>query len=311
MNTIRTATAPGGGRRAAGGATPAPPPPSPRRRGLSRRGRKRAVTVLHRFLLVVALLYFIAPFLWMVVYSVFPAHDLQRENPRLDPGDLTLSSYRRLLGQSSFLKPMLTSAMVGLLTTLICLALGSIAAYGLARLRFRGKQVLLLAMMSTQAIPVIVLAVPLFIVIRTLGLFDTPAALIITYTAFILPLVVWMMVGFFEDIPVSLEKAARIDGCGRWQILWRIAAPLAAPGLAATGVFAFITAWSDFFLAKILTASNATTLPVRTASFQGLFANDYTSAATAGVITTLPVMLLALAAQRWIVRGLTEGAVKG
>jgi multiple sugar transport system permease protein len=310
VNTSRTATAPG----AAPDAAPAPPAPAPAsrtRRGLSRRAKKRAVTVLHRFLLVVALLYFVAPFLWMLVYSVFPAADLQRENPRLDAGDLTFSSYSRLLSQSSFLQPMLNSAVVGLLTTLICLALGSVAAYGLARLRFRGKQVLLLAMMSTQAIPVIVLAVPLFIVVRMLGLFDTPAALVITYTAFILPLVIWMMVGFFEDIPLSLEKAARIDGCNRWQILWRIAAPLAAPGLAATGVFAFITAWSDFFLAKILTASNATTLPVKTASFQGLFANDYTSAATAGVITTLPVMLLALAAQRWIVRGLTEGAVKG
>jgi ABC-type glycerol-3-phosphate transport system permease component len=283
----------------------------PARRGLSRRSRRRFVTVIHRFLLLVALVYFIAPFAWMVAYSVLPARDLQQRDPHLNLADVTLSSYTRLLSDSSFLKPMATSAVVGLLTTLICLALGSTAAYGLARFRFRGKQPLLLAMMATQAIPAIVLAVPLFIIMRTLGLFDTPLALIITYSAFILPLVIWMMVGFFEDIPASLEKAARIDGCNRWQILLRIAAPLAAPGLAATGIFAFITAWSDFFLAKILTASNATTLPVKTASFQGLFANDYSSASTAGVITCLPVLLLTLAAQRWIVRGLTEGAVKG
>jgi ABC-type glycerol-3-phosphate transport system permease component len=278
---------------------------------LSWRARRRFTTVVHRFLLVVSMIYFVAPFLWMIAYSVFPATDLQRRDPSFELADLTLSSYVRLLRDSTFLQPMGTSALVGLLTTLICLAIGSAAAYGIARFRFRGKQTLLLGLMATQAIPVIVLAVPLFIIMRTLGLFDTPVGLIITYTAFILPLVIWMMVGFFEDIPASLEKAARIDGCSRWQILVRIAAPLAAPGLAATGIFAFITAWSDFFLAKILTATEATTLPVKTASFQGLFAMDYTSAATAGVITSLPVLLLTLAAQRWIVRGLTEGAVKG
>lgn len=294
-----------GGKRTSG---PAPRAEQP---WLSPRARRRFTTVLHRFLLVAAMLYFVAPFVWMVIYSVFPARDLQRRDPRFDLADFTLSSYLRLLGDSSFLKPMAMSAIVGLFTTLICLAIGSAAAYGIARFRFRGKQTLLLAMMATQAIPVIVLAVPLFIIMRTLGLFDTPTGLVITYTAFILPLVIWMLVGFFEDIPASLEKAARIDGCSRWQILLRIAMPLAAPGLAATAIFAFITAWSDFFLAKVLTATEAATLPVKTASFQGLFAMDYTSAATAGVITSLPVLLLTLAAQRWIVRGLTEGAVKG
>lgn len=278
---------------------------------MSRRTRRRITTVVHRFLLTVAMIYFLAPFVWMGVYSLFPADNLQRRDPDLDLSAATFESYARLLGDSSFLEPMATSAMVALLTTLICLAIGSAAAYGIARFRFRGKQTLLLAMMATQTIPVIVLAVPLFLVIRTLGLFDTPLALIITYTAFILPLVIWMMASFFEEIPVSLEKAALIDGCSRWQILLRIAAPLAAPGLAATAIFAFITAWSDFFLAKVLTATDATTLPVKTAAFQGLFALDYTSAATAGVITSLPVLLLTLAAQRWIVRGLTEGAVKG
>lgn len=278
---------------------------------LSWKARRRATKVVHRLVLVLVLLYFLAPFAWMAVYSLLPAEQLQQRDPIIDLSALTLSSYARLLGDPSFLRPMGTSALVAALTTLICLAIGSCAAYGIARYRFRGRQPLLLAMMATQAIPVIVLAVPLFIIIRALGLFDTPVALVITYTAFILPLVVWMMVGFFEDIPPSLEKAARIDGCNRWQMLVRIAFPLAATGLAATGIFAFITAWSDFFLAKILTASESTTLPVRTAAFQGLFAMDYTAAATAGVITSLPVLVLALAAQRWIVRGLTEGAVKG
>ncbi len=120
-----------------------------------------------------------------------------------------------------------------------------------------------------------------------------------------------MLVGFFEDIPPSLERAARIDGCNRLQIMYRIAFPLAAPGMAATAILAFITSWSDFFLAKVLTSNNAVTLPVETAAFQGLFAMDYTSAATAGVITAIPVLILTLVAQKWIIRGMTEGAVKG
>lgn len=277
----------------------------------ARAAKRTAWNVVHRTLVILVMLFFILPFVWMVLYSVLPASDLQQSDPLVDLSHFTLESYVRLLSDPTFLQAMGNSALVAVLTTLICLALGSAAAYAIARFRFRGRQPLLLSMMATQAIPVIILAVPLFVIIRGLGLFDTQLALIITYTAFILPLVVWMMVGFFEDIPVSLEKAARIDGCTRLQAFTRIVLPLAGSGMAAAGIFAFITAWSDFFLAKILTATQAITLPVKTASFQGLFAMDYTSAATAGVLTALPVLIITLAAQRWIVRGLTEGAVKG
>ncbi len=166
-------------------------------------------------------------------------------------------------------------------------------------------------MMTVQAIPAIVLAVPLFVLLRSMGLFDTKIGLILTYTAFILPLVIWMMVSFFESIPANLEKAARIDGCSRLDVLRKVVLPLSGPGFAATAIFAFITAWSDFFLAKVLTATRTPMLPVRTASFQGLFAMDYAAAATAGVITAIPVLVLALVAQKWIVQGITEGAVKG
>ena len=170
---------------------------------------------------------------------------------------------------------------------------------------------MLLAMMTVQAVPAIALAVPLFVLLRGMGLFDTRIGLILTYTAFILPLVIWMMVSFFNSIPVNLEKAARVDGCSRIGIFRRVVLPLSGPGFTATAIFAFITAWSDFFLAKVLTGTKTPMLPVTTASFQGLFAMDYTRAATAGVITALPVLLLALLAQKWIVQGITEGAVKG
>jgi ABC-type glycerol-3-phosphate transport system permease component len=289
--------------------TPVAPRPAPRPTG--RRRRRRLLAAGHRVLVVLLLIYLLAPFLWMVAYSLYPSQALQRDVPDLSPGLLTGHSYRELLSDASFLTPMANSAIVGISTTIICMALGSACAYAIARYRFRGRQVLLLGMLTVQAIPVIVLAVPLFILLRAFGLYDQLPGLVITYTAFILPLVVWMLVGFFEDIPPSLERAAMIDGCNRLQIMYKIAFPLAAPGLAATAILAFITSWSDFFLAKVLTSSAASTLPVKTAAFQGLFAMDYTAAATAGVITAVPVLILALIAQKWIIRGLVEGAVKG
>ena len=284
-------------------------PATPRNRGRLR--RRRLAEVGHRLLVLALLVYLLAPFVWMLAYSLYPAASLQRDVPDLSPGQITPASYAELLSDASFLTPMANSAIVGIATTLICMVLGSACAYAIARYRFRGRQVLLLGMLTVQAIPVIVLAVPLFILLRAFGLYDQLPGLVITYTAFILPLVVWMLVGFFEDIPPSLERAARIDGCNRLQIMYKIAFPLAAPGMAATAILAFITSWSDFFLAKVLTSSTATTLPVKTAAFQGLFAMDYTAAATAGVITAVPVLVLALIAQKWIIRGLVEGAVKG
>jgi ABC-type glycerol-3-phosphate transport system permease component len=273
--------------------------------------RKHLVTIAHRVLLTLAMTYLLAPFGWMIITSLLPAANLKQMPPNVDIGAARLDRYSELLSDRTFLLPMYNSLVVASSTTVVCILLGSLAAYGIARFRFPARRSILLAMLVTQMLPAIVLAVPLFLILRQMRWLDTQQGLILTYTAFILPLVVWILTGFFEDIPTSLERAARIDGCSRSQAMIRIIMPLSANGLAATAIFAFITAWSDFFLALVLTVDAAVTLPVRTAQFQGLFALDYRSAATAGVITTIPVLLLALAFQKWIVRGLTEGAVKG
>lgn len=273
--------------------------------------RNRGLTILHRGLVVLLMLYLVIPFVWMIIYSIYPSQNLRANPMNFSLSDITLASYGNLMADGSFRVAMVNSFVVAAVTTVVCMLLGSLCAYVVARVRFRGSQGMLLAMMTVQAIPAIVLAVPLFVLLRGLGLFDTKIGLILTYTAFILPLVIWMMVSFFESIPVNLEKAARVDGCSRLGILRRVVLPLSGPGFAATAIFAFITAWSDFFLAKVLTATRTVMLPVKTASFQGLFAMDYTSAATAGVITAVPVLVLALVAQKWIVQGITEGAVKG
>jgi ABC-type glycerol-3-phosphate transport system permease component len=273
--------------------------------------RRLAAKVVHWVLLLAAMTYVLAPLVWMLLTSALPAKDLTRMPPRIDLSAVSFEKYRTLLADPNFYLPMFNSAVVAAATTVLCVVLGAPAAYAFARFRFRGQRVLLLSMLATQMIPAIVLAVPLFLILRAFGWLDTQQGLIVTYTAFILPIVVWMLVGFMQDIPPSLERAARIDGCNRLQTLMWIVLPLSVTGLAATAIFAFITAWSDFFLALVLTSDRAVTLTVRAAQFQGLFALDYKSAATAGVITTIPVLLLALVFQRWIVRGLTEGAVKG
>lgn len=293
--------------------TPSRPEPiAPPGAGAARRGRRgRAGKIVHRVIVALLILYLTVPFGWMIVYSIYPSSNLRSTRMDFSLGDITLAEYANLLSDSSFVVPIRNSLFVATATTIICMILGSLCAYVFARFRFRGQQTLLLSMMSVQAIPAVVLAVPLFVLLRAFGLYDSLLGMILTYTAFILPLVIWMMVSFFESIPVNLEKAARVDGCTRLGIVRHVVLPLSGPGIAATSIFAFITAWSDFFLAKVLTSNTTPLLSVRTASFQGLFAMDYTAAATAGVITALPVLVLALLAQKWIVQGITEGAVKG
>lgn len=273
--------------------------------------RRAGTVIIHRFLILVVLAYCVAPFLWMILTSMLPISDLTSIPPHIHLSELSLSRYVLLFRSADFLGPLYHSAEAASGTTVVTMLLGSLAAYGIARFQFGGRKTLLVSMMLAQMVPVIALAVPLFILLRSLHLIDTVLGLILTYTAFILPIVIWLLVGFFGDIPASLEKAAKIDGCNRWQIMWRIILPLSANSLVAAGAFAFIAAWSDFFLALVLTYKNATTLPVRAADFVGVYSVDYRSAATAGVIATLPVLLLTLVFQRWIVRGLTEGALKG
>lgn len=274
-------------------------------------GRGFVWNILCYALVCLALGYLILPFLWMFLTSVLPEEDLAHIPPTIDISALSFAKYRELLTDPSFLSAMWNSTVVAVSTTIICIGVGSLAAYAVARYRFHGSNAFMLSILATQMIPVIVLAVPLFVILQRIGWLDTYQGLIMTYTAFILPLVIWILRGFLEDIPPSLEKAARIDGCTRLQAMFHVVMPLAATGLAATAIFAFITAWGDFFLALVLTSSDVKTLPVRTAEFQGLFTLDYKSAATAGIITSMPVLLLALAFQRYIIRGLTEGGIKG
>jgi multiple sugar transport system permease protein len=204
------------------------------------------------------------------------------------------------------------SLLVASSVTVIALTLGSLASYALVRLRFPFRQTMLIGILGTRMIPEISLVIPLYLFATRFGLFNSPLILIITYLSFALPFAIWLMAAFFNTIPVELEDAARIDGCNRIETLFRIILPISAPGLVSTGLFVFLTAWDEFFFALILTSTvSAKTVPVAIAEFTGRYVVDVGGMMTGGVLAAIPPVILSLIFQRYIVSGLTAGAVKG
>jgi multiple sugar transport system permease protein len=209
------------------------------------------------------------------------------------------------------LDALLNSTFIVCIATLLAMALGSMAAYAIARFSFRGRENLALQLLTIRMMPPIVTVIPLFIIARTLGVFDTPWLLIAVYALNGLPFVVWVMRVFIQDVPRSIEEAAMIDGCGRYEILWRITLPLVLPGLAAVLVIVFMFSWNEYLLASMLTSSEARTLPVLAANAIKPKAISWGLSSAAAVLMSLPVIVLVLSSQRYLVRGLTLGAVKG
>ena len=205
----------------------------------------------------------------------------------------------------------LNSLIVSTGTTVLSLAVGCLAAYSLARFRFRAKRYMLLSILFVRMVPAVVLVIPIYTLWRSLGLLDTHQGLILAYLSFNLPFVIWMMRGFFVDIPIEIEEAALIDGCSRLSALVRVILPLAAPGIAATSIFALLLGWNEFLFAVLLTADRAKTLTPAILNYVTdraiLWGNLYAAAS----IVLLPVLVFSLAVQKHLARGLTGGAVKG
>jgi len=278
-----------------------------------------AYQVLIYTLVVLIFLFTIVPFCWLIISSISIKTELLSVPPHWIPKNPTLRSYKEILFGGTrttraaryFKQAVGNSIIVAGSATVLCLVIGSIASYSFTRLRFRGRHSLLLIILATQMIPAVAIIIPIYVVMMTLHLLDTHLGLFITYSSFVLPLMIWIMMGYFQTIPIDIEDAARIDGCSRLGTLVRIVLPLAAPGLAATGIFAFIVAWNEFFLALILTQAAAKTLPVLVSEFSTKFGADYVMMSTGGVLASLPPVILALTFQKYIVKGLTGGAIKG
>jgi multiple sugar transport system permease protein len=265
-------------------------------------------------LVTLAMISALLPVYWLVTISLKTEVDQFAVPPKWFIFKPTLEHYRDAFVERSFGQYLITSAIVALVSTACALCLGTLAAYGLARFRLPHKLNTRLALwiLSTRMFPPIVTAVPLFLMMSNLRLLDTTLALIIVYTAFNLPFVVWMMRGFFNEIPREMEEAARVDGDTRLGALRRVVLPLVAPGLAATAVFCLIISWNEFLFALTLTQTDAAmTLPVGIAGRVTQYEIKWGVMSAAGVVAMIPILVFALSVQRYLVRGLSLGAVKG
>jgi multiple sugar transport system permease protein len=225
--------------------------------------------------------------------------------------DPTLKNYVDILNTSPLVDYAINSLIVASLNTLLCLIVGSMAAYGLARFKFRGADNLAFWILSIRMMPPVAAIIPIYILMKNIGLLDTPWCLVITYLTFNLPFVVWMMKGFFEEIPREIEESALIDGCSDVSVFFRIALPLVAPGLAATAIMVFIFSWNEFLFALILTGTKAVTLPVGIIGYMKETGINWGYMTAGGILALIPVIVFMILVQKHLVKGLTLGALKG
>jgi ABC-type glycerol-3-phosphate transport system permease component len=266
---------------------------------------------MRRAALLVLIAFTVVPFAWALVASLRPESELFG-GAMLVPRAITLAHYRALFEERAFWIPIRNSLVVAGMTTFLCIVAGSTAAYALARLHFRGRRAILGFILAVTMFPQISIVSPLFLLLRALRLIDSYPGLVLPYLTFAMPLTVWLLVGYFRQIPIELEEAARIDGAGRWSVFLRIVAPLAIPGIATTAILTFIYCWNEFLFALSFTLSpDRQTVPVAIALFRGRYEVPWGQILAAAMVTTVPVAALVLLAQRRIVQGLTSGAVKG
>ena len=288
---------------------------------MSRKTKRRIGRVILYLLVLLIVIAVIAPFGWMIISSISTKADLLKKPMRWFPEHPTLDNYRAmLLGTSSsttdaaaqFITALKNSLIVTLSVTVLSLAVGLIAAYAFSRFRFRGHDLMLNTILFTQMIPAIAIIIPMYTIMLRLKLLDTKWSLVITYLSFVLPYLIWLMKGYIDSIPTDLEEAAQIDGCSRMRSFFLVVLPVAATGLAATVIFAFILSWNEFFYAVNFTSTGASkTLPVLITEFSSKFGANFILACTAGVLASLPPVLISLIFQRYIISGLSAGAVKG
>ena len=260
--------------------------------------------------LILCAIVFMAPIAWMVVQSLKSQIDVIAQPPRFVFSP-TLANYAAVLGTSGFLGAFGRSVVVACGAVAAGLALGVPFAYVLARYALKGREEIANFILSTRMLPGIVVIIPLVQVYRTIGLIDTTVGVIIAHVLLVIAIIVWVMRSFFAGLPIELEEAALLDGASAWQAFSIIMIPAAAPGLITVAILSFIFSWNDFFFAFSLTSSAAKTLPVYMATeFVGFLAVDWGKLSAAGLLATLPIVVLVLVSKRYLVKGLTLGAVK-
>ncbi|WP_298889723.1 carbohydrate ABC transporter permease [uncultured Serinicoccus sp.] len=279
----------------------------PQRTEQPRRTPRRAfVTVLSVLVPAALMLAYLSPIVWLVLTSFKNRVDIFSSAPTVffTP---TLANYVEAFVDKGFTENLVNSAVVGIASTLIALLVGLPAAYSLSRAS-KGEG-FMMALLAARLLPAMVLAVPLFVLASNLGLRDTYAGLIAAHLTFALPFTVWMMRGFFLAVPVALDEAAQLDGCGEWGTFLRVIMPIVKPGLAATAIFCLINSWNEFLFALVLTGRETQTLPVAIPSLITPIGTSWGQVAAVGTVTVMPVMIVAFIVQKHIVAGMTGGAI--
>lgn len=252
------------------------------------------------------------PILQIVNISLRPGDQLYTTDLSLIPDGATLDAYRIILFEKPFGTWIRNSLIVSLSTALIGVAMASLAGYAFSRFRFKGKGAALQGILVTQMFPATMLLLPLYMIMRKLHLVDTLAGVMVAYTATALPFCIWTMKGYYDTIPQDLEEAALIDGCSPFQAFRRVTLPLSAPALVITGLFSFMTGWSEFIVARVLLPSSELhTLPLGLESLASTYQTEWANYAAGSVLVCIPVVVLFLALSRFLVSGLTLGGVKG
>ena len=263
-----------------------------------------------RFLIaLVVLVFFMFPVYWLFITSIKSASEIFARPPVWFPGEPNLRIFG-VLFRDGDVWAIYNSLIIASVSTVAAMVLGTAAAYSLARFK-TGGQNLAIWIISQRMIPPIVIVFPIFLLFVWLGWIDSYVGLILLYIAFNLPYVIWMMRGYIEDIPIEVEESALTDGCSRWQALRKIVFPMARTGIFATAVFTFIFAWNEFVFALILTRSEVVTFPVQVTHYYGAQSTFWSKIAALSVLGTLPVFFAVATLQRFLVRGITMGAVKG
>ena len=281
------------------------------RKSRTRAMRSRRGTVAANAAALLVFAFFAFPVYWMASTALKPSDQIRTFDVTLFPTTLTLEHFRTAVASAGFWTFFRNSVLVALSVTVLSVLVALLAATAVARFRFRGRRAYLLAILVVQMVPLEALVIPMYLTLRDADLLDLLPVLVATYMAFVLPFTVWTLRGFVAALPVELEEAAMIDGASRWGAFWRVTFPLMAPGLVATGVFAFIQAWNEFILALTLMERHNQTLPVWLGTFKTAQGTDWGGLMAGSTIFAIPVVVFAVLLQGRIVTGAAAGAVKG
>jgi arabinogalactan oligomer/maltooligosaccharide transport system permease protein len=271
----------------------------------------RSVTVVRHAVLLLFVAICIYPALNVVTISLRPQNQLRSTDLGLVPDNWTMDSYVQLFTEQPFLTWLGNSFLVSFAVTVTGVVLAAIGGYALSRFSFVGRRACMTVVITTQMFPATMLLLPLYVLIARLHLVNSFLGLLVFYTATALPFCLWQMKGFYDTIPVSLEEAARIDGCSRWQAFYRVTLPLAVPGLVITALFSFMAAWSEYLVAaQVLQDPELFTLPLGLKSFQATLSTQWGLYASGAILVSIPAVLVFMAVSRYLVSGLTVGGVK-